>query len=339
MGETANERASRASRDDSRRSLAFSPSSEQESLAEPPRSASLRVAMASASQASSRGSGRIALRRPKVSPSKSKTYRLVTSTTSSLPNATTKESFFPQPRSYIFGASHASSHASQWSHRSCVSLYTSTQTWSVQSSTHRVSNSKARQHSAKQLAHSPHLPTRVCSNFVASLNRGNRMAFPHVADAHAYVSTRLAPCFASSGVGTPGPVGLGASAHPHARHAGASHHSKNSRLNHRSRRSKSASLREISRTRTEPSSARAEPRSFSAARSAARATSASASRFRRATGITASAAARASAFSYASTVRTPPSSRRAKSSRCEDTALADASRRNSSAAAARSSSS
>ena len=121
------------------------------------------------------------------------------------------------------------------------------------------------------------------------------MDAPHVADAHAYVSTRLAPCFASSDVGTPGPVNAGGSAHPHVPHEGASHHVKNSRLNHRSKRSKSASAWETGR---DASAVCAEPglafdEVSSVALSAARATSASASRFRRWTGITASAAARA----------------------------------------------
>ena len=264
----------------------------------------------------------------------------MTSTTSSFPNATTKERRFPHPRSYSFGVSHASSHGSQWSHRFCASLYTSVQTWSVQSSTQRASKPSARQHSVKQFAHSPHRPARVSSSFTASLYRGNRTDAPQRGDAHAYVSTRLAPCFASSGVGTPGPNGVGASVHPQRPHAGASHHVKNSRLNHESARSRSASRSDIgSEIGSDASEEVSSAPVSSAARAAARATSASASRRKRCTGITASAAARASASSYASTVRTPPSSRRAKSSRCEDTALADASRRNSSAAAARSSSS
>lgn len=45
----------------------------------------------------------------------------------------------------------------------------------------RASTPSARQHSVKQLAHSPQRPLRVRSSFAASLNRGKRVVPPHAA--------------------------------------------------------------------------------------------------------------------------------------------------------------
>lgn len=68
----------------------------------------------------------------------------------------------------------------------------------------RASKPSARQHSAKQLAHSPQRPRRVLSSFAASLNRGKRVVPPHAA--HEYSSTRDAPKARSEGDGWPMPA-------------------------------------------------------------------------------------------------------------------------------------
>ena len=234
--------------------------------------------------------------------SKSTTYRLVTSFTPPRPNAIAYDSFFPHPFSYNSGWSHASSHASQgrWLH--CDALNTSHQTWSSQSMTHRVSYPSATHSCANALANSPQRPRRVSSSFDASLYRGNRVvtAPSHVAEAHAYASTLDAPCarsFAVGGVIPTQETSSGPDA-PQTSHGGASHHRKNSRLNHRSSRRSRASSCDISFAAGDGEGEDASAAAAAAAAAAARAavTSSRASASSRSSGTT----LRATAFARSS---------------------------------------
>mmetsp|Transcript_39510 Transcript_39510/g.101416 ORF Transcript_39510/g.101416 Transcript_39510/m.101416 type:complete len:206 (+) Transcript_39510:844-1461(+) len=98
-------------------------------------------------------------------------YLAVTSTTSDEEIPTMRLSFLPHPFSYMRGASRAVSAGSACAHLPPPSppfslslsylpsyIYTSVQTWSVQSIASLASNPIATQHAVKQLAHSPHRP-------------------------------------------------------------------------------------------------------------------------------------------------------------------------------------
>ena len=158
-------------------------------------------------------------------------YRRLTSTTWSRPKATTYVSFLFHPASYVSGASQAASHGSACTQRPSAAEYTSVHTWSVQSRTHRASYPSARQHSVKQLAHSPQRPRRVSSSLPGSLYRGKRVVPPQ--SAHVYVSTRPAPAAASAGVGCAPPPPC-VFALPQWSHGGLFTHLKKSFLNQRS---------------------------------------------------------------------------------------------------------